>query len=326
MKKVAYFSLSDDGSSYYRIGGVLPFIVAKGLTLHNISHNNPGSWSSMMGYDTLIMQRPSGERELGIVQQAQQMGIKVIIDLDDDILNVPEHNPAYGLYSGSNQRFIMQAIRMSDELWVSTDGIKNSCIRLNKNIHVIPNAHNDYLHKPSLKKPFNTDNKICFYRGGDTHRLDLFEYQYKIADVCAKNPDWKFIFMGADNNHEFLAVNKKNSNVWACNKLPTMQYFSYLYNLNPAMMICPLQDNILNHGKSNISLLEATYAGSGFVGQRFLNEFNHPFVLDMAHFDNFAEYKNPNRLKRYNEQAWDYIKENLFLSIVNQKRVERLLA
>jgi hypothetical protein len=75
--------------------------------------------------------------------------------------------------------------------------------------------------------------------------------------------------------------------------------------------------------------LEATYAGSAFMGNRNLPEFNHDFVIDISlylkdmFFAHEGEYK---LLEKMNNDAWEWILENRLLSITNKLRIDRILA
>lgn len=323
MRKIGYFAMGDDGSSYYRMQGVMPYINDPEISLTDISHLNILSWATALPYDTIIIQRPHTEHHAGAILQAQIMGIKVIIDLDDDVLNVPEHNPAYEIYNGHNRKYVHECILYADEIWCSTEGIKKECSRYNKNIHVIPNAHNDYMFPVEQKKLFNAGSNMITYRGGRTHILDLFEKMHQIADVMNENPDHEFRFIGTQS-YELESLTRENHSYTS--RLPVIQYLRYLYDLNPLLMLCPLQNNKLNRSKSNISWMEATYAGAGFIGNKTLPEFNHDEIFNIDRLDLFRDYLVPSRIKDANEKSWKYIQENLLLSDINHLRIKRLLS
>lgn len=324
MKNVKYIALSNDGSSFYRISGVLPYIKHDKLNLTDISDKNIFSWENYTDTDIVIIQRPCTQAHLGLILQAQMMGCKVIVDLDDLVTHVPEYNPAHGLYK-ENMKHVLQCIRVANELWVSTEAIRHELVKYNKNIHVIPNAHNNYLFKEENKKEFNAKNKMVFYRGGSTHVRDLRHILGDLVRVMRRKQDWTFMFIGIDTNDEFSEAVYDLKNVFITNPLPVIQYHVHLHAMNPAIMICPLDNIPLNRAKSNISFLEGTYAGAAFIGKKILPEFNKEFIMNIDRLDLFDEYCNPNRLKSYNNQAWAYICEHLLLSKINQLRTERLL-
>lgn len=323
-KKVAYISLTDDGSSFYRIQGVLPFIDHELLELTDISNQNWASWPVLAGYDIVILHRPFQQHHLDVIEMARSIGIWVIADYDDDILNVPGHHPSYDLYN-ENKKTSIQCIKSTDEIWASTGTIRECFYNFNHNIVVVPNAHNDHLYPVEYKKKFNPDIKRVVYRGGDTHRLDLYHVKDKLVKCAAENKEWEFIYIGTMNNQEFLNDNAKNDNVFLTSKIPVIQYMTHIQTLNAPIMIAPLNDHKLNRAKSNISWLEGTYCGSAFFGNKSLPEFNHPFILPFSILDKAINENHLATLKKSNEESWAYICEHLLLSKINLLRVERLL-
>lgn len=325
MIRVNYVALADDASSFYRCQGVFPYINEHNLVLTDISHLNYGSWVNMLSCDVLFMQRPFDESHLYFITQAKNMGKKIIVDFDDLITDVPEHNPCYSLYL-HNKKHILQILRIANEVWVSTESLKQQWSRYNKNIYVISNAHNDYVFPVEKKKNFNRESKTIFYRGGDTHRLDLMGISAEISIIAKNNSCFNFYFMGCDDNHEFRRINSENSNVMVTNGVPFIQYFNHLCELNPLLMLCPLEETTFNSCKSNISWLEGTYAGAAFVGKKTLPEFSYEPIFNIDKLGKFEDYIQPKRAERFHNESWNYIKNNLLLSITNQQRINRLLS
>jgi len=326
MNKVGYFTLSDDASSFYRAAGCFPYINHKGLQLTDISHQNVNSWATILPYDTLIFQRFFHADHVAVIEHAQLMGKRVILDLDDNLLEVPEHNPAYGMYKDT--KYATQCIRLADEVWVTTIELKKEFDKYNKNIHVIPNGYNDRLFK---KKPFNPNSKTVFYRGGSTHRMDLWRYKGDLVQTASYHPDWRFIYFGLSDDHEFFRENSRNDNVAFTNGVPYIQYMAELQKINPMIFINPLEDHKLNRAKSNISWLEATISGAAFFGNKKLPEFNKSCILDFSDFINssqrfLGESSNVAMLKHYHDLSWTEIQENYKLSDINEERIRRLLA
>jgi len=96
------------------------------------------------------------------------------------------------------------------------------------------------------------------------------------------------------------------------------------------MFIYTLSDTPFNRAKSNISWIEATYAGSSVIAPEFLPEFaNMPGVITYNElmdsvFENVKDFNKS--LAITNDLSWRYIKENLLLSQVNNLRYQSLLA
>jgi hypothetical protein len=108
-----------------------------------------------------------------------------------------------------------------------------------------------------------------------------------------------------------------------------IDYFKFFNELNPNIFIYTLKDTQFNRAKSNISWIEATYAGAAVIAPSFLPEFaNMPGVIAYNElmdsvFENVKDYYKG--LAITNDLSWKYIKENLLLSQVNNKRYQSLL-
>jgi glycerol-3-phosphate cytidylyltransferase-like family protein len=315
--------LEDNASAFYRTSGVLKYI--EGISITNLNRlNNVYGWESLIGYDTLIYQRPSHEPHIALIELAKDMGIRVILDYDDDLLNVPFHNNA-SITLKDQRANIKKAIYLADEVWVTTPSIKHVYKPYNKNIHIIPNAHNDYLFKVDDKKVVKRNNKLMAYRGGASHEADVYQNINDIVEMINENTDWTFRFQGSRFKH----IEERCMDNMECTDPSTlMQFFKDYHNLNANIAFFPLLTNVFNFGKSNISLLEATYAGSAFLGNKELNEFKHSFVADISKgvYDTFKEVKDDfDLLEKMNSEAWDWIVSERLLSNVNKLRIDRLL-
>lgn len=327
MKTVYYLSMvEDDAASFYRTNGILPFLNSKDISVKNIFNVQKSyGWESLIGADVFIFQRPYHEYHVNLIMIAKDMGIRVICEYDDDLLNVPFHNNA-SVTLNEQRANIKKALSIADEVWVTTPSIKKEYRFFNKNIHIIPNAHNDYLYPINKKRKFNKDNKIAAYRGGASHEDDVYQNINDIVEAINENKDWEFRFQGSRFN--FLE-NRTGDNHTYTDPLTIMQFYQSYHNLNPSIAFFPLLNNVFNNGKSNISFLEATYAGAAFMGNRNLLEFNLPFIIPIQNGfkEEFLKVKDDSyRLEMLNNDSWDWICENRLLSKVNELRIERILS
>jgi hypothetical protein len=163
------------------------------------------------------------------------------------------------------------------------------------------------------------------YRGGASHEADMYQNINDIVEMINDNQDWTFRFQGSRFKHIEERTGKNHE---FTDPVTLMQFFKEYHELNANIAFFPLITNVFNIGKSNISLLEATYAGSAFMGNRTLPEFNLPFVIPIQNGlkDEFTKTKDDfYRLQILNNDAWDWILENRLLSNINQLRINRLL-
>lgn len=315
MKQVLYFSpIIWSNTDFYRTTGVLPFINHPDLCLRDVSHFGRLTQWDLVGSDVLIMQRPCNPDHLKLIKLAKQCGLKTIADFDDNILNVDQFNPAYRQYQQQHP-FIKQCIEEADEVWVSTESIRESFGRG----LVVPNAHNDYL--LGELQPFNFKSKRVVYRGGHSHQADMYEHADEMVALVNSHPDLDFYFIG----DRFTYLEQRcGDNYNSVDMMGLTQYFDYLKQMRPLAMIFPLRDTLLNRGKSNISMMEAHFAGAAYFGNINLPEFSHPFNMPIEAFS--YQIGNPDYLSKRHSEGSAYINQNRLLSQVNELRVKSLLS
>lgn len=321
MKLLIISAYNEDASAFYRIAP-LHLIQNKHIKVDFKDMRGQIDWSTFTGYTHLFLERPSSQNDLHIIKLAKQCGLKVIVDLDDDILHLDVLHPLYGAYEEA-KAVCMECIVSADEVWVSTKGLKKSLNLYNKNIHVIPNAHNDYLFPVDKKKPFNPETKKAIFRGGASHEADVYEKAEDLVKIINGNKDWFFEILG----FRFIYLEQRcGDNYLPVSPMPLMQYFEYMYKENPNVVFHPLCDTVFNRSKSNIAWIEASYVGAAFFGNKNLPEFNLKTIVGIEQLPQYLSQNEWYDFEIENKMSWDYIKSNLLLSNINKLREERLLA
>jgi hypothetical protein len=306
-KQILYYSPTIwSNTDFYRTTGVLPFINHPELILRDISHFGKINQWDIDGNDVIIIQRPGTPKGLELIQLAKNVGVKVILDYDDIVLDVDKYNPTYIQYQ-QQRPIILECIRLADEIWCSTKGVQES---FGRGI-VIPNGLNTQLVGECFEA--NLDSNKIVWRGGFSHEADIYEKADEVVALVNSNPELDFYFIG----HRFTYLEQRcGDNYTSVDQMPIMQYFRFLRDLKPRAMIFPLCDNIFNRSKSNISFIEATLSGASYFGNKNLPEFDLPCLNDLSDFPN----------GNHHTEALKYVEENLLLSKINELRIESLLS
>ena len=107
--------------SYYRSIG----------PLSKLKHINPKikiqvlsnvTWNSLFETDILFLARPDSKAFVEMAEMAQDLGIPVWIDWDDNILQIPPDNPAYKHYkSKTTVESMKKCLEIADIVTVSTN-------------------------------------------------------------------------------------------------------------------------------------------------------------------------------------------------------------
>lgn len=230
------------------------------------------TWDVMCRYDIIFFHRPFRPDHLEGLQVAKQQNIPVWVDYDDWLFELPKWNSCAGLYSNTQIKMIMSSfLACADLVTCSTRELQTRFMKVNGRVIVLPNAD-----RPDLF-PYRTEeqtprNDIFFWRGTDTHDGDL-ESVFQALTMLPKptyflgSPLWRVI----DSMPE--------GSVKVMGEQDTFQYFKYIHDLKPKVMLFPLADNTFNRCKSNIAYLEAIHAGAICVAPNW-PEWKHPGVIN----------------------------------------------
>lgn len=321
MKQILYFDWHSEASEFYR-ALPLDYIKSTEFTITRSTDRDIKS-HSINYYDVIVILRPSSETHLNLIKMAKDMGKKVISDWDDDPLHLQIENPMFGYYNGDKHHTI-KCLTLVDEIWVATVGIKKSFRLYNKNIHVVPNSHNDIIFPVDKKRPFGIKKRVM-WRGGGSHIGDIYQPGTTewVVKTINNNKKWDFYWLG--QRFEFIEYRVKHGNFHYNPGASTVQFYKLMQEINPQIFFYPLSDNLFNRSKSNCSWLESVYAGAAYFGKSQFPEFDKPGVLPLSSLNEYLRGDNSGELKEMNQLSWEYIKDNLLLSNVNKLREERLL-
>jgi hypothetical protein len=164
--------------SFYRSNGVFPKLDIHTLMMADVD------WQSLADTDIVMMERPSDRNFYNAAHIIKEFGVKLWIDFDDNFFALPEWNQSKTHYQNpENQGAIIRCLKIADVVTVTTQLLKDIYSKYNDNIHVVPNAFNDYNYK--FTKQYSK-NKIIMWRGSNTHRGDLYTKHRLNNELCIK--------------------------------------------------------------------------------------------------------------------------------------------
>lgn len=322
MIKILYFDWHSEASEFYR-AMPLDYINNKQISITRSTERDIKA-STINLYDVIVILRPSSDAHLSLIKLAKDMGKKIISDWDDDPLHLSETNPMYGYYEGDKHNTI-KCLALADEVWVENLSIKKSFRLYNKNIHIIPNCHNDYIFKVEDKKPFKFNHKMM-WRGGHSHIGDIYQPGTSewIVKLINNNKKWNFYWLG--QKFEWIEYRVKYGNFYHNAGASTVQFYKMMHEINPCAFFYPLSNNLFNQSKSVCSFLEATYSGAAYFGNKELAQFDLDCILPLnVLMQVMSKDYYSTEMGQSHKESWDFIKDNLLLSNVNKIRENRLI-
>ncbi len=310
-----------DATSYYRGYGVIPDLREKmGGDLYAEHYQGKRyTWAELHSFDILFLQRPGNPENLKLIKYCKDLGIKVWIDHDDNLFELPPYNRVSDEYTPEVKRTMWEMLRLADVVTVSTQGLRDFFATNGVVAEVVPNALNEKLTPMATK--YNKPGAITNYvwRGSDTHEADTYFFGEEIYTAINSTEKRLWHFVGY--NPWKITINVEQRLVNYIKPEDIFIYFGKLRALKGQVMHVPLVKDRLNDCKSNIAWIEATAAGMVTIAPDW-PEWRKPGVtlyndiLDYG-FKLIAEIETP-------EQKWkesrDYILENLTLAKVNERR------
>lgn len=247
-----------DGTSWYRSAGPLARL-QQDYNIQVLEYGNGEiEWSDMVHFHVLFLQRPSLKRHLKLLNEAIFMGLKVWIDFDDLLWNVPDSNPVAHAYNTEEAQQIMEIILKSAvppycTITVSTKALADEVLLVNPKarVVVIPNALDERRLFPKMNQ-LNSKRGLLGWRGSDTHLADIVHYRPAIESLINT---YNVEFIG--HRPQYLLGSYRH-----VPPAGILKYFAELKWRRWEAFFVVLEDNRFNRCKSNIAALEAFYAGA----------------------------------------------------------------
>ena len=229
------------------------------------------------------------------------VGTKIVVDIDDNMWQIPTGNLAKGTIDQFVNRGIMMTKSVQDADWitVSTEPLKNALKGLNSNIEVLPN----YVIPSEWNFKRKKHSKIRIgWVWSPTHIPDMLEAEGVLKKIQKKYGDKiEIVIMGTELD---IWKDIKTTNIKG---VKYDKYPKLLTELGLDISIAPLEDNDFNKCKSNIKWLESTMAGAAFIGSKV-----YPYEFSVK--DGKTGYI------AYNESQW--VRKLSFLIENQEKRAE----
>jgi glycosyltransferase involved in cell wall biosynthesis len=198
--------------------------------------------------DTLVLQHSVDDAHLSMIEQYKKALPEVhIVQMVDDLLGfVPEKHPSRRFQTREGHTRMVEALKKSDSMVVTTDTLKNHYEKYIKNVEIIPNclAKQWFALTPTKTK---RDRLRVGWIGAGQHQGDL-EIINEVVKILSDRVDW--IFMGMQTEQAKPYIKEFHSFV------SIKDYPNKMASLDLDIAVAPLEDNLFNRCKSNLRLLE----------------------------------------------------------------------
>ncbi len=217
------------------------------------------------GTDVLVVHAGSEQFMGDWAAKYQAAGVKLVVDLDDDLHRVPSYNPGRldpDWSPSNNRRNTQRLVERADAVTVATPELARFYGRWNANVTVLPNR----LHWPMwapLPPVYEREDwrrvRIGYLGNMDFHGEDLRTIAPSLRKWLVAHPDVDFVAAGDPRIHEVIGVPEaqrvSTSKVWFRNM--DLPYIVSTLDVG----LAPLVRNDFNEGKSCLKGMEYNACG-----------------------------------------------------------------
>jgi len=235
--------------------------------VQNPFKDNKETWDSLTKYYDIIYSSyiDSPEGYVNMAVAAKMNNCKVVIDLDDDLWEIPKASPVYETYHiGSFPLDVVSKI-IEDSTYVTTTNshlkydIIQYCKKDPNSIYVLPNYIDLERYDKSTIPEVKRDNIVIGFFGSNTHVVDIMmpEYLNALDRICKEFPTVEYRTIGLFLPHIKTRLGKQYSFI-----LGHADVYSWASKLWPEMMnqvdifTAPLLNTNFSKCKSHIKWME----------------------------------------------------------------------
>lgn len=228
-----------------------------------VLHEKAEGVADLEGMDVLVLQRACYPKFMDWVREARRRRMKVLVEMDDDLWDIPKRNPSHAFWEQKEVRRILTAqLDAADLVMVSTRPLANRVqeemhwrsqdkIRLCPN-HVHPAVWGDEVIGPVV--PYTNTHIILGWQGSRTHDVDFMAVLPALQRILTEFPQTMLRLLG--NVPQTLKGRIPESRFQWMHGVEFHKYPALLRYANFDIGLAPLTDAKFNRSKSNVKWLE----------------------------------------------------------------------
>jgi glycosyltransferase involved in cell wall biosynthesis len=224
---------------------------------------NRPDWGLIAGSDIIVVQRCCTRPQFDFINTCQQLGQKVIYDLDDNVWDLPEYNPAHQQLMAMREGF-NACIQLVDLVTVSTKQLAKEVrkhvkklvnYKTHKEIPIIvcENRIDARLYAPPMKRPELTIG----WSGSSSHVGDLPLVMPALHEALKADPQVQIEFRGCEPTEDLKKLPNFRHKLWTA----VAEFSARMPVWGWHIALAPLTDHNFNNSKSAIKMVEAAYCG-----------------------------------------------------------------
>lgn len=222
------------------------------------------NFNVIAGNDICVVQRMCTAPQFNFLKTVAALGMKIVYDLDDNVWNLPDYNPAYQGLMQQREGF-NACIRMVDVVSVSTRELASAVkknvksmlnVRTGKQIPIVV-AENRIDERMFVSPVAPTEKLVIGWAGSSSHIGDLIMLEEALVNCSKDFPDISIQFRGCEPRIEspLRTLPNYTHKLWT----PVAEFGARMPLWGWSIALAPVTDHEFNAAKSSIKMVEAGY-------------------------------------------------------------------
>ena len=224
--------------------------------------------------DVVVIQRPTESTTTHLIEKMRTLPEsarpRIVVELDDDLFAIPEHNPAHEMMADPARRGrLAWAIALADRVTVTGEHLAQQTRLVHGayewagDIRVVPNYVPERFVVAQVPEAGRAPT--ITWAGSDTHRRDFDEVAVPLRKLLRERNDFQVRIVGAPYAARLTSATGFHG-VFRVSQVPWVEGVArYIPTLAGHIGLAPLADDLFNRSKSDLRLKELAARGMCIV-------------------------------------------------------------
>lgn len=222
--------------------------------------------------DVVVIQRPTESTTQHLMGKLLTLPgsarPRIVVELDDDLFAVPEHNPAHAMMADPARRHrLAEAIAKADRVTVTNAHLAGQVMgwtRHPDDVRVVPNYVPERFVVEKVPELGPIGTPVITWAGSDTHRRDFDLVAVALRKLLRERTDFRVRIVGAPYADRLYSATGKGR-VILKDRIAQVPWIEgvdrYIPTLAGHIGLAPLADDLFNRSKSDLRLKELAARG-----------------------------------------------------------------
>lgn len=224
--------------------------------------------------DVVVIQRPTESTTTHLIEKMltlpESARPRIVVELDDDLFAIPEHNPAHEMMNDQARRErLAWAIAHTDRVTVTNAHLAGQVMGWTNpdTVRVVPNYVPERFVVDQVPELGPLAVPVITWAGSDTHRRDFDEVAVPLRKLLRERSGFRVRIVGAPYAVRLeTAMSAQERKFQRVAQVPWIEGVDrYIPTLAGHIGLAPLADDLFNRSKSDLRLKELAARGMAVV-------------------------------------------------------------